>query len=413
MSLFDPISELFGITGEDPGAGYNKAGLDAINSVDIPDIEQLKVKLQQMVYQGDMTPEQANNILQDPTALKNMSYGTEGKSAQLQALNQLQGIAEDGGMTSEDKANLNDVRTATGADDRGRREAITQNFRERGMGGSGMDLVAQLQGAQDSATNENKAGLDVSKMAQARALEAIQQSGQLGGQIEGQNFGEASKVAEAQDAINKFNTQAKQQVESANVATRNAALDRNMQEKQRIADANAGIVNDQAKTNAGAAQTVFQDKMSKAGGVAGADQALAAGKTSAANAKTAFEGQLLNTAGTVGGGYLASKAKPTYIVSDERKKKDIKGAGHEDIMDFLASMDPKTFEYKDGGAAPGESPGENLGVLAQDMEKSKLGKDIVEDGPGGKTINVKKGLSALFAALAALHDEVKEDHDAA
>jgi len=54
--------------------------------------------------------------------------------------------------------------------------------------------------------------LDVSAQAQSRALQALMQGGQLGGQIRQQDFGEQSEKAQAQDAINRFNTANRQQV---------------------------------------------------------------------------------------------------------------------------------------------------------------------------------------------------------
>jgi len=407
-------SKLLGPKG-DPGRRFNEEALRQFQGIDTPDLEELRVQLEKLVYQGDLTPEQANSILQDPSQLNNLDYGTEGREAQLAALDQLQEIMVGGGMTAEDKWALNEIQGRVGSEDRGRRQAIQQNFRERGMGGSGMELVSELMGAQDAATNANSMALDVNAQAQSRALDAITQTGQLGGQVQGQQFGEAARVAEAQDAINRFNAQTKQGIEMYNTESRNAALDRNLQEKQRIADENAKISSDQSKANASATQADYDNRLAKAAGASGQFQNMAAGEREAANAKLGFQGGLLNTAGTVTAGYLASKKKPDQynIVSDERRKTGIEDAGKEDIMAFLASLDPKTFRYKDGGVAQGESPGENMGVMAQDAEKTPVGRMMVRSGPNGKELDMQKGFGVILAALAALHDKLEEGNHAA
>ncbi len=311
MSLFDPIDQLFGVTGEDPGAAAERQGLQGFSNLTPPSPEELKVQLQQMVYRGDITPEMAQTVMQDPSKMNEIMTDPSAKSAQLQALQQLQGISTQGGMTATDKAQLGDIQSQQAQAERGTRGAIQQNAAERGISGSGLDLASEMANQQGSATRGNQAGLDVAAQAQQRALQAIQASGQLGGQIEGQNFGEAASKATAADAINKFNTQNRQSVQMANVAATNAANARNVETKQNVSDQNTGIANTQAMTNAQAHQTAYQDALSKASGVAGAENNIAAGQRTAAGQKLGFEGGLIGTAGQVGAGYLAGQPKAT------------------------------------------------------------------------------------------------------
>lgn len=138
--------------------------------------------------------------------MKKVSTDPRLRDAQLGALNSLKDISDSGGVTLRDKANMSRMQSDVAAADRGRRGAILQNMAARGAGGSGMELLAQMQNAQSSTDREAQAGLDIAAQAQERALQAIMQQGQLGGSIRGQDFGEQSQVAAAQDAINKFNT---------------------------------------------------------------------------------------------------------------------------------------------------------------------------------------------------------------
>jgi hypothetical protein len=101
-----------------------------------------------------------------------------------------------------------------------------------------------------SATNRSASqGNEVAAMAQARALEAIMKSGQLGGSIEAQDFGQQAQQSSAQDAINRFNTQNRQSVNSANTGIGNAAQYANLAAAQSLADRNTDLGNQQTKYN--------------------------------------------------------------------------------------------------------------------------------------------------------------------
>lgn len=304
MSVFDAI------LGNDPGKRYTDAAMNEYAQIQAPSEQDLRVQLQQMVYQGDITPEMAQTILQDPSKFNEITTGGAGRQAQLQALSQLQGISTGGGRTAEDKANLNEIQSATGAQERGAREAIMMNARERGVGGSGLEIASQLINQQGSAGNANQAGLDVAAQAQKRALEAIMQSGQLGGQIQGQEFSEAAQKAAAQDTINRFNAANSQAVVNANTLAKNQAQERNMGMKQDLSNQNTAIANDQEVRNKQAKQQAFDNLMGKAQGVAGQYGNMAQGAQNAQNAQLGFLGGLAGAAGSAYGGYLSGKKKP-------------------------------------------------------------------------------------------------------
>ncbi len=298
-SLFDPIDELFGVNGQDTGKQYAQAGLNAYGGITPPTAQQLQEQLSKQTYAGDYNPAMEQTVTQDPSAYNQIYTDPTAKAAQLQALSQLQGIGQSGGMTAIDQASTNNILNQTNEAARGARGAVMQNAQARGVGGSGLDIVNQQLANQGAAQTANQQGLGVAANAQARALQAIQQSGQLGGQIEGQNYGEASNKAAAQDAINRFNAQNSQAVMGTNVGNTNQAGLRNVNTRQDISNSNTGIANQQAQYNAGANQTAFNDQIAKAGGVAGQNQDLAAGQRNAAQNQNAFNAGLIGTAGKV------------------------------------------------------------------------------------------------------------------
>jgi len=294
----------------DPGAKFNNAAYNEFGNITQPSAEELQYQIQQLQLQGLITPEEADTIMQDPSLLAKITGSPEAKSAQMTALGQLQDIGAQGGMTVGDKATLAEINAANAAKQRGSREALAMNARERGVGGSGVDLVSQMINQQSSAGNENLQGLEVAKQAQQRALEAISQSGQLGGQIESQQFGEEATKAAAADAINKFNAANKQGVEMTNVAARNTAQGQNLAEKQRVSDVNVGLTNQKAAADAATKQQVFENKLKIASGKTGQLSNMAQGARETQAGNEAMSGALVGAGGQILGQALQKKWNP-------------------------------------------------------------------------------------------------------
>lgn len=88
--------------------------------------------------------------------------------------------------------------------------------------------------------------------------------------------------------------------------------------------------------------------------------------------------------------------------SDKKAKKNIK-AGDAAADDMMSKLAAAIYEYKN----PVDGTGPQVGVMAQDLEKSQLGKQMVEKGKRGRSINFAKGLGAVLAAQASLHQRMK------
>lgn len=192
---------------------------------------------------GLVSPEQ----LQD-TALTNIALDPQLRAAQLQALSQLQQYGQ-GGLTAGDQLKLAQVQRETSARERGAREAILQGMRQRGIAGSGLELAAQLSNQQAQAEQANLEGLSVAAEAQQRALQALQQAGNLGGQIRGQDYQEALDKARAMDIISEFNARQRAASSASNVGAQNEAQRINRELAVRQAEGAADIANQQALKN--------------------------------------------------------------------------------------------------------------------------------------------------------------------
>jgi hypothetical protein len=137
------------------------------------------------------------------------------------------------------------------------------------LGGSGLELLAQLQNQQDSATRASARDTDVAAQAQQRALDALIQGGTVAGNIRNQDFNEAAQRANAQDAAARFNAQKQQAANLANTQARNAAQAANVGMSQDIANQNVATRNAQNAQRAQVTQQRFNNEMAKRGGQSG------------------------------------------------------------------------------------------------------------------------------------------------
>lgn len=284
-----------------------KPAINAINSVELPDIEAMKIRLEQLVQQGILSPEDAQAYLIENNAYNDIALDPATRGAQMDALTGLQDVAQNGGMNLADQAGLQKIMDEQANYGRGQREAIMTDARRRGVGGSGMETVAQLMAEQEGANRAGRQGLDIAAQAQQRALEAMIQGGNLGGQIRGQDYAQEANKAQAQNAINQFNSSNQQQISMANVQARNQAAAQNLAQKQQIANSNTQNENANRERNANLLQQNFGNKMQKANAVAGVYGQKAQGDQAANAADAQFFGSLLGAAGKAyaGGGMYA------------------------------------------------------------------------------------------------------------
>lgn len=95
------------------------------------------------------------------------------------------------------------------------------------------------------------------------------------------------------------------------------------------------------------------------------------------------------------------------ILSDENVKTDIKSADGK-IKDFLDQLGAHQYKYKESvEGKPGAAPGKHTGPMAQELEKSELGKEMVVDTPDGKGVDFARGLSTILAAQAQLNKRLE------
>lgn len=196
--------------------------------------------------QSSVGDEQAFNL--GPSAMEGIQGDPATRAAQMQALQQMMGVANEGGMDPVSRAQAYQAQADASGYEQGQRGAIAQNMAARGLRGSGNEYAALLAGQQGGANRAAQGGMQAASDARMRALQAMSQGSQMAGQLRGQDFGQDAAKAQAKDAIARFNAMNSQQV-----------ADRNLANRQSISNHNAGLY-----------QQDFQNRAGIASGTAGA-----------------------------------------------------------------------------------------------------------------------------------------------
>lgn len=106
------------------------------------------------------------------------------------------------------------------------------------------------------------------------------------------------------------------------------------------------------------------------------------------------------------GSVLMNQVSP-FLMQSDRGSKTRTSSGADDAEEMLRGLRAYTYRYKDPKAI-GASPGRHIGVMAQDLEKSGMGRSVVMEGPRGKMIDVPRLASALAAGEANLDKRLRK-----
>lgn len=252
---------LFGSGGsEDAGKA-----MEALQSVPLPVLKEYYPELYKQVVSLNPQMEEAVNL--GPSEMAGIATDPSLRQAQLKALSKLQEVGDAKGMDSQFLADSARVMGDVDSQVRGREGAIQQNLATRGMSGGMSEIVQRNLAAQEGANRNAQSGLDLKAQAEQRALQAIMQSGQLGGQMQAQDFSQAAQKAQAADAIAKFNAQNTQGVNTRNTGYTNDAQKYNAGVSQDVSNKNVGVKNDATQYNLNLPQQQFENQIKKATGI--------------------------------------------------------------------------------------------------------------------------------------------------
>jgi hypothetical protein len=261
-------------------------------------------------------------------------------------------------------------------------------------------LAARL--AMNNVAGANQqAAMDSGIIRQQEMLNAQQQ---LGSQIGAQRQGDLTAVDRdlgAKMGREQLGVQQQTGLNSVNQQGYEGAAKRRGEMASGIGQAMAMMSDENMKTNVKDGESKVQkfvESFKKATGTA----------ESATNQDSGHEGAgkaigqgIMSLFGSGGGAKMAA-------ASDE-KMKTKKGEGGDNVRSFLDAINANSYEYKDkfknkelGGEGTFVSP------MAQELEKTELGKSMVIDTPEGKVVDYGKGFGAMLASQAMLNDRLKK-----
>ncbi len=375
----------------DPNAGADasaaaaaqyKRMMEELDKLQIPDIEKQKIISEMPQLVGMLQAEQLGE-----SSMSELAPDQQSVDAQRSALGKLQELA-DKGFTEEDRAASRQLSRSVGADEQARQQSILGEMAARGQASGGQELAARLSSSQGAAARQAQSA-DQLAIDQANARKAaLSQLGSQASQFRGQQFQEQSSQAQARDTINQFNAMQRAQANQYNLGN-----------QQSIANQGVATRNQDQAYNKGLVQQQFQNELSKASGQQAASNNLAQNYQQQANAQAqASQAQAQGTRDLLIGG-------ATLAMSDVRVKENIQPASTQqgDLKEMLDKITPAQYDYKNEvGGEPNQ-----VGVMAQDLEKSKIGKQFVQEADDGtKMVDYGKMSPMFLAAIKDLTDRL-------
>jgi len=246
---------------------YNQA-ISELMAIGMPPNLAKEVVLKEFQSAGKLTPEMEQEVNLGPSKVEGITEDPSTREAQVQALQLLQQSGR--GISPQDRLKFNEMRQQVQRDAEAKRQQILQEYKQRGMGGSGAELAAQLSQAQAGANQSSMEGDRIAAASAENALNAIRESGNLGGQIRGQDFDVARTKASAADEFAKFNAQNQASRQARNIGSRNDAQSANLANAQAIMNQNTAQANQERLRQNEAQRTYWQDQAQRAQMRAGA-----------------------------------------------------------------------------------------------------------------------------------------------
>jgi hypothetical protein len=192
---------------------------------------------------GTLSPEALSE-----TELRRILASPEYLQSQEDVLRQYQELTGEG-LSAIERAAIAEIQNEIATQERGQREAILQNMAQRGMSGSGAELAANLLAQQQASQTASLEGQRIAAQGQQARLQALGNVAQLGGQLGQTEYERALNQATAQDVINQFNVQNRNLAQAQNLAQRQALENMNVEQRNRIAQANIDLANQQLTQN--------------------------------------------------------------------------------------------------------------------------------------------------------------------
>lgn len=242
---------------------------DMFRGLNVPDINSQQYQAALQDYVGDVDPALLASVPGLESALAGISTDPRFTQAQHQSLGSLNEIIQGGGLSQMDKLNFQRAQDQAAQQAARQQSAVTRNMAERGIAGGGAELAQQLAASQGAANRSSDAAQNMAATAQQRALQAIMQRGSLAGDMQQQDFSRQSAIAQARDAMGRWNQQMAQDTAKSNQNAMNVTAANNQRMRQGVAQDNQGATNQNRQYNAGVVGTNYNQQLDKLRGISG------------------------------------------------------------------------------------------------------------------------------------------------
>ncbi len=324
-------------------ASTNTAKLQALLGLanrppEIPEVEFAKYSTPEALsYLGNFTPEELQ-----ATGLPSGVINAAMRQKQLQAIGGVEELSQTG-LSAIDRAALTEIQNQIASQERGQRESILQNMAQRGISGSGQELAAQLQGSQAASQQASTQGMQQAAQAQRARMQALSSLSEMAGGIEQTDFQREAQRQEAQDAINRFNTQNRNIAGLRDLDLQQSLRNELEREKTRVGQANVDLENQERLQNKVkrplaqyGLQTDYISGLSQ--GIGGIGQSQTAQSIANQQAMMQGIGTGLNVGGSLAGGYLSRPTPATKPTTTLNLNQDPVAARQQEIRNQYSNV---------------------------------------------------------------------------
>ncbi len=341
---------------------------------------------------------------QGETGLAGIQGNQELADMEMLALKDLEEQSKDG-LSARDKAELAKLESNVNRQHAGRIGAVRQSMADRGLGGSGLDFAMRQQAGQDATEVEALASLERAAMSQEGKRDATSRMGHMAGSMGEREFNQKARKAEAQDAINRFNTGNTIDTNRFNVTTRNQASQYNNQGRQRTSDNNVSHQGDILASKQDLAQLQYNAAVD-------AKNRAEERKRLERERKAKKMGALTGAAGAVAGGVIGSTVAPGVGTAAGAKLGYSMGSGMGSAYAAEGGKVPGEAEfpgddYRNDTFNVNVSPGEII-IPRSKVEDPEEARRFVEEVNGETGDEAEKAIQGLLDAVNYLSNKKRK-----
>lgn len=304
MALGESLGGIIGgvINLADPPQGskkYAKQALGLWRDLPEPEYDDRDIPWQQLLLAGEITPEIYEAVVTGDVA--QIQEDPQTREAQLRAMLGMEQVSREG-LPLQDRLLAEEAQRAVGSEFGRANDAIMQNLAARGRAGGGSELAARLAASGAAAEMARGMGSDLAQQSVGNRLMALREAERMGGSIRGQDVQTANLNAQMQNRYNEWLSNLRTQAAQNAAQSRQAAQNANLQQRQRLSDANilgrmGTAQQNQARRN-DLQDRLFRARTQKVQGQTGALQGVAQAQLAREQAKAE---NIKGVAGGVGG----------------------------------------------------------------------------------------------------------------